>query len=168
MSHFPREKFARFGWCLPNLENQQKRQLVALLCFIEGMSIIFGFRCTKLLQIKVQFSRTPPWRIDAKFKDFLFLKEEVLGFPPLSSWDPTRYVPGTSFKPHMMVYQIIAEVYADPMEHISWRPVELVSTHQAYCSPQRKVIYEGVQPLWEPNPKHLWDLPSQWMKVLNT
>ena len=59
MSHFPREKVARFRWCLPNLENQQKRQLVALLCFIEGMSIIFGFRCTKLLQIKVQFSTIP-------------------------------------------------------------------------------------------------------------
>ena len=78
MSHFHWKKFARFRWCLPNLENQQKRQLVALLCFIEGMSIIFGFRCTKLLQIKVQFSRTPPWRIDSKFKDFLFLNDKIL------------------------------------------------------------------------------------------
>jgi len=95
------------------------------------------------------------------------LKEEVLGFPSIMSWDPTRYVPGTSFKPHMIVYQIIAEVYADPMEHISWRPVELVSTHQAHCSPRRNVIYEAVQPLWELTQNHFGNLVSQRKKVCN-
>ena len=94
------------------------------------------------------------------------LKEEVLAFPPMPSWDLARYAPGTSFKPNMITYQNMRQENADPMEHISWRPVEPVSTHQAHCSLQRNVIYEATQPLWEPSPTHCWGLPS-WGKKLH-
>ena len=75
------------------------------------------------------------------------LKEEVLGFQEISRCVTTRYVPGTLSKPHMIKYQNIPQENVDPVEHMSWRPVELVSAHQAHCSPQQNVIYEAAQPL---------------------
>ena len=75
------------------------------------------------------------------------LKEEVLGFQEISRCVTTRYVPGTSFKPNMIKYQNIRQKNVNPMEHITWRPVELVSAHQAHCSSQKIVIYEAAQPL---------------------
>ena len=77
----------------------------------------------------------------------LILKEEVLGFQEISRCVTTRYVPGTLSKPHMIMYQNIPQEYVDPVEHMSLRPVELVSAHQAHCSSQKIVIYEAAQPL---------------------
>ena len=93
--------------------------------------------------------------------------QQVLSFQRKSSWDPTRYVPGTSFKPQMIVYQNIRQANVNPMEPSFWRPVELVNTYQAHWSLNKKVICQRVQPLWETTPIHFQDLPARWGELLN-
>ena len=46
--------------------------------FIEGISMILKIQQVKLLQFEVRVARTPPWRIEVKFEDFLFLNDKML------------------------------------------------------------------------------------------